>query len=102
MSSVAHEWRERPLILAIDADARQLGRIETELQRGFGADFRVRGELRHDDGVRTLQGAHDRDERVALVLVDDGFTEEQRSQILDRKSTRLNSSHANISYAVFC
>src|SRR3712207_7953674 len=25
-----------------------------------------------------------------------------RSRILDRKSTRLNSSHANISYAVFC
>src|SRR3712207_8204181 len=24
------------------------------------------------------------------------------SQALDRKSTRLNSSHANISYAVFC
>src|SRR3712207_7342119 len=24
------------------------------------------------------------------------------SPILDRKSTRLNSSHANISYAVFC
>src|SRR3712207_6916373 len=23
-------------------------------------------------------------------------------EILDRKSTRLNSSHANISYAVFC
>src|SRR3712207_7972926 len=25
-----------------------------------------------------------------------------RMVILDRKSTRLNSSHANISYAVFC
>src|SRR3712207_8867542 len=25
-----------------------------------------------------------------------------RATILDRKSTRLNSSHANISYAVFC
>src|SRR3712207_8675785 len=25
-----------------------------------------------------------------------------RSVVLDRKSTRLNSSHANISYAVFC
>src|SRR5947209_13586099 len=25
-----------------------------------------------------------------------------RCQVLDRKSTRLNSSHANISYAVFC
>src|ERR1035437_10489271 len=27
---------------------------------------------------------------------------EQRVLGLDRKSTRLNSSHANISYAVFC
>src|SRR3712207_8223230 len=26
----------------------------------------------------------------------------QHPEILDRKSTRLNSSHANISYAVFC
>ena len=75
------EWGERPLLLALDADARQLGRIETELQRAFGADFRVRGELRWDDGVRTLQGAHDRNESVALVLVDDRFTEEQRSQV---------------------
>src|SRR3712207_6918687 len=25
-----------------------------------------------------------------------------RSKLVDRKSTRLNSSHANISYAVFC
>src|SRR3712207_8305248 len=25
-----------------------------------------------------------------------------RGQLVDRKSTRLNSSHANISYAVFC
>src|SRR5438445_7023482 len=28
--------------------------------------------------------------------------EEVRGQPRDRKSTRLNSSHANISYAVFC
>src|SRR3712207_8461124 len=27
---------------------------------------------------------------------------EERSAMEDRKSTRLNSSHANISYAVFC
>src|SRR3712207_8730408 len=26
----------------------------------------------------------------------------ERLHIVDRKSTRLNSSHANISYAVFC
>src|SRR3712207_7122976 len=29
-------------------------------------------------------------------------TEAIRTPIPDRKSTRLNSSHANISYAVFC
>src|SRR3712207_7583717 len=31
----------------------------------------------------------------------DGVVTEDHDQ-LDRKSTRLNSSHANISYAVFC
>src|SRR3712207_5690380 len=30
------------------------------------------------------------------------FTFAQGLDVLDRKSTRLNSSHANISYAVFC
>src|SRR2546430_12777949 len=30
------------------------------------------------------------------------FTEEQRRARQDRKSTRLNSSHSQISYAVFC
>src|SRR3712207_7318510 len=36
---------------------------------------------------------------------DVGFTSEESAEErgdLDRKSTRLNSSHANISYAVFC
>src|SRR3712207_8800663 len=40
--------------------------------------------------------------RVATSL---GPTEDVswlRQALLDRKSTRLNSSHANISYAVFC
>src|SRR3712207_8926830 len=36
------------------------------------------------------------DERVGQVLLRDVVAGE------DRKSTRLNSSHANISYAVFC
>src|SRR3712207_8482696 len=33
---------------------------------------------------------------------DDGGREPGAGQRADRKSTRLNSSHANISYAVFC
>src|SRR3712207_8060085 len=36
------------------------------------------------------------DDAVALAAIEVGFP------VLDRKSTRLNSSHANISYAVFC
>src|SRR3712207_7908159 len=31
-----------------------------------------------------------------------GRSDVHRHEPLDRKSTRLNSSHANISYAVFC
>src|SRR3712207_8448899 len=31
-----------------------------------------------------------------------GVAELGQDLVLDRKSTRLNSSHANISYAVFC
>src|SRR3712207_7738428 len=49
--------------------------------------------------------------QVILVDVDGAFAREQvergERQVVDgtyrdRKSTRLNSSHANISYAVFC
>src|SRR3712207_7916655 len=39
----------------------------------------------------------DRDSGVVLIDVGGGTTD-----VADRKSTRLNSSHANISYAVFC
>src|SRR5258707_4646449 len=38
-------------------------------------------------------------DRPMIVLGRDQTTE---LRLLDRKSTRLNSSHANISYAVFC
>src|SRR3712207_8586191 len=40
-----------------------------------------------------------------LAGVSEGFNEEAgtfEGEARDRKSTRLNSSHANISYAVFC
>src|SRR3712207_7424703 len=40
---------------------------------------------------------------VADVIKDAADVEHVRERVLeDRKSTRLNSSHANISYAVFC
>src|SRR3712207_7515073 len=48
--------------------------------------------------------------RLAVLYLDDGMltacgcTHNDTEGVinLDRKSTRLNSSHANISYAVFC
>jgi thioredoxin reductase (NADPH) len=78
---IGEEWGDRPLLLAVDADSRQLGRIEGELQRSFGADFRIRGESSPEDAVRTLQDAHRRHERVAVVLVDDGIPDEARAEI---------------------
>src|SRR3712207_7675411 len=54
----------------------------------------------HAQGVRQLGAAsraeHDRRGRLA------GGSRGGLTQSRDRKSTRLNSSHANISYAVFC
>src|SRR3712207_7719580 len=41
----------------------------------------------------SIQGVHNETERAAIA---------KRARAQDRKSTRLNSSHANISYAVFC
>src|SRR3712207_7378582 len=40
-------------------------------------------------------------ERLQHVGPNDGFNA-STERVEDRKSTRLNSSHANISYAVFC
>src|SRR3712207_8528388 len=37
-----------------------------------------------------------------LLVVDDEKSITSTIEAADRKSTRLNSSHANISYAVFC
>src|SRR3712207_8466357 len=39
---------------------------------------------------------------LVTLLLDLGVAGHHRAPLRDRKSTRLNSSHANISYAVFC
>ncbi|GAA1568006.1 FAD-dependent oxidoreductase [Kribbella sancticallisti] len=77
----------RPLILVADRDPERLDRLETELERSFGVDFRVRGELTAADALRCLQQARDLDQRVAVVLVDHAFTDAERSQILGRART---------------
>src|SRR3712207_7078583 len=59
--------------------------------------FRSTGEaVRHHRSLEDGQGAAG--ERYCRPSRWHG----QQAQRVDRKSTRLNSSHANISYAVFC
>src|SRR3712207_8291805 len=48
------------------------------------------------------RGDRGADERLVAQHRQVGMLLRQRDPDLDRKSTRLNSSHANISYAVFC
>src|SRR3712207_7569055 len=62
--------------------------------RGVG----VRGALERPAGERLAELVH------ALEALPPVLREAAREDLLelDRKSTRLNSSHANISYAVFC
>src|SRR5258707_7094748 len=65
----------------------------TDVQRLARPAFSWRGAPRGFD--RPLDSAF-----VRIVRVVDGRATEVDSE--DRKSTRLNSSHAHISYAVFC
>src|SRR5680860_626060 len=72
----------RPLLLVIEADPSMLVRIEGELQRAFGSDFRVRGELTAADGSKVLRRAHEQDQRVALALVDQAIEADERAALL--------------------
>src|SRR3712207_8533958 len=62
--------------------------------------------LRIDRRVNAEQVAVDVDQSATRVAeVDGGIGLDKILEVIDvqdRKSTRLNSSHANISYAVFC
>src|SRR3712207_8490147 len=61
------------------------------------AEDALEPRLRHRLVLRGV-GGHGREQRVLPALSPEGL----RPDVADRKSTRLNSSHANISYAVFC
>src|SRR5947209_12714634 len=70
--------------------------------------FRSRVIRRVGDHVRADFWNHgiDHSRQSLLRIVEDAVyfrpVQDLHAGIIDRKSTRLNSSHANISYAVFC
>src|SRR3712207_6972262 len=70
-------------VLKLGAAMAQMKSVQHEEVTSVLTDFRERVDLQSTVGL-------DSDEYIRQVLTK------------DRKSTRLNSSHANISYAVFC
>src|SRR3712207_8760204 len=69
-------------------------RVEEEAQLHAGLGYRKRPHGYRHDSDRPGARLHVRRLPAAPAI--------QRARAADRKSTRLNSSHANISYAVFC
>src|SRR3712207_8902925 len=75
--------------------------LEVPGWEGHKAGQHVDVRLTAEDGYQAQRSysiaSAPEDERLMLTVdrLDDG-------EVSDRKSTRLNSSHANISYAVFC
>src|SRR3712207_8680932 len=86
--------RERALLLAdiiSDTPARDTVVLDIHELSPF-ADYFVITAGANERQLRAINRA------VAERMAEAGI----RPQRIDRKSTRLNSSHANISYAVFC
>src|SRR3712207_8834211 len=71
----------------------------TLFRSGHGSQKRLR---RRGAGSRNARGERLGNGPARGSLSRSRLGEEDRTLALDRKSTRLNSSHANISYAVFC
>src|SRR5690606_41697210 len=69
-----------------------LVRVHVRRRAGAALDHVDAEVLVMAPGLDLVTGLHDRLEHVVGEL----------AEIVDRKSTRLNSSHVKISYAVFC
>src|SRR5205085_3150352 len=80
------------------------GRIRAAKHRIIGSAFFAQMAARAGDGVSlVVEQALDAEDHVHIFLAINAAPRLIfRGQQQDRKSTRLNSSHSQISYAVFC
>jgi thioredoxin reductase (NADPH) len=74
---------KRPLIVVVHSDPERLDRVEHELQRRWGSDFRIRGERTCADGVRLLGLAHEEQTSVALVMAAANLADGAGADLLD-------------------
>src|SRR3712207_8290506 len=79
----------------LDAIDRALDRVAPTMSGAVEVGLATPGALARDHRPDAAPAQAAPRGRAAVALVADGA-------LRDRKSTRLNSSHANISYAVFC
>src|SRR5205814_7941166 len=76
---------------------RRKGKLDGSGERKIGiATARKRLAQGAEAGLRLLRGS------LAVNFESDGTAKVDQAAVQDRKSTRLNSSHLGISYAVFC
>src|SRR5690242_10996878 len=71
-------------------------RMEVEKQVGTGPDQKMIGNIPYTPRVKKVLALAAKEAKAL------NHTYVGTEHILDRKSTRLNSSHMSISYAVFC
>src|SRR3712207_6909487 len=86
--------------------------LEMQTYRYRGHSMSDPAKYRTKDEVARMREEHDPIEQVRRRLLESWKLSEDELKVIDgkvrevvnedRKSTRLNSSHANISYAVFC
>src|SRR3712207_7429140 len=86
-----------PYTTLFRSDVEKVWQLYGELIRGERDHFRLEKQFLRSTGESVWT-----DLTVSLLRDGRGCPRYQLALIQDRKSTRLNSSHANISYAVFC
>ncbi|MGE5282380.1 MAG: FAD-dependent oxidoreductase [Chloroflexota bacterium] len=73
-----------PLLLAVEGDPATLARVERELTRRYGGDYRVRAERGAADALRALESLREEGAPVALVLADQWLAGTTGAELLAR------------------
>src|SRR5256886_13271289 len=99
--ALAARMTETTAVICMPSDAPNL---KVEATRRYGAEV-VFYDRQRDDREAVARGLAEKTNRVMVPPYDDYAIMAGQGTValeLDRKSTRLNSSHSQISYAAFC